>query len=141
MVHHHGGFRFAVGCSSLFQCCRGRQASGFECAGKTTPGIVGVTAAPAEPAIPTPPPTSEAEYVNLSNFPTVAAITASPEVAGAGEQIELTSSLPLTGTLQIQGPQDTKLKVDMKAGKALLDLPEEAPAGVYSLTFTDQRWR
>jgi hypothetical protein len=107
-------------------------------AGKTTPETESVTAAPAELATSAPTPTSEAKYVDLSDYPTLATITASPEVAGSGEQIELASGFPLTGMLQIQGPEDTKLQLKMEAGKALLDLPAQAPAGVYTLIYTDQ---
>jgi hypothetical protein len=103
-------------------------------AGKTTASA----GAPAEPKLPSATPTSEAEYVDVSEIPIPASITASPEVAGAGEHIALTSSIPLSVTLLIQGPQDTQLQIDMQADKAGFDLPANAPAGLYTLTSSDQ---
>ena len=107
-------------------------------AAKTTATAGKSAGAPAEPEMPPATPTSEAEYVDISEIPLPASITASPEVAGAGEHIDLTSSIPLSATLLIQGPHDTRLQIDMQASEAGLDLPANAPAGLYTLTSSDQ---
>jgi hypothetical protein len=107
-------------------------------AGKSTPGTGTNSGTLAVATFPSATPTSAAEYVNISEIPMPASITASPEVAGAGEHIDLTSSIPLSATLRIQGPQETRLQIDMQAGKAGLDLPKSAPAGLYTLTSNDQ---
>ena len=74
--------------------------------GVNTPGTEKSPSAFSVPVQPVPSPASGAEYASLSDYAMTTGLAASPEVAGAGETVELTSSFPFTGTLQIQGPQD-----------------------------------
>ncbi len=106
--------------------------------GESTPGMAKSTAAASEPTQPVSTPTSEAEFASLSDYAMTTRLVVSPEVVGAGETIELTSSFTFTGTLQIQGPQASGLSVDMKAGKAQLELPEDIPAGLYTVELNGQ---